>query len=174
MRILDLGARLRAGVKKYFRRNGVADCPAGFAIKRFDLCVAGFRRVGFEDRVPPKSPVVGRFNIDGERCVADVLAVDLDFGTFGLRDDLDRQPRPLNVRVRCAPGTEQQNGGHQGGRNGGEEWEGAMHESCLIRNGSGSSRILSLNFAVVRTDGRFWVATGRNRGETNADSGVIP
>jgi hypothetical protein len=158
-----LRARLRASVKKYFRRNRVADGPARFAIERFDLYVAGVCRVGFNDRVPPKSPVVRRFNIDGERCVADVLAVDLDFSTFGFRDDLDFEPLPLNVRVRCAPGTEQQNGGHQGGRNGGEEWVGAMHESCLIRNGSGSSRILSLNFAVVRTNGRFGVGTGKTR-----------
>jgi hypothetical protein len=75
------------------------------------------------------------------------LAVDLDFGTCGLGDDLDFQSRSHDVRmrVRCAPGANQKNGGHQGWKNEAEEWESPMHESCLIRNGSGSSRILSLN-----------------------------
>ena len=76
-----------------------------------------------------------------ERCVADVLAIHLDLSTGGLRDDLDLQSRSHGVRVRCASGAHQENGGHQGWKNGAEEWEGPIHESCLIRKGSGSSRI---------------------------------
>jgi hypothetical protein len=77
-----------------------------------------------------------------ERCVTNILAVDLDFSTRWLRSDLEIQPLSHDLRVRCASRADEKNGSHEGHRNGSENWEGPIHGSCLIRNGTGSSLIL--------------------------------
>jgi hypothetical protein len=145
VRALQFGAGFNASVEKNSRRNHVADRPARFAIKRLDLGIAGVRWIRFDDRVSPETTIVRSFNIDGEGCVTNVSAIDLDFGTCRLRDDLDFHSWSHDVRVRCASAAHQKNGEHQERKNGAEGWEGTIHESSLIRNGSGSSRILSLN-----------------------------
>lgn len=87
--VLQLGARFSPGVEKKFGRNHVADRPARFSVKRFDLRVPGIFWVGFDDCVSPKATIAGSFNLDEEGCIADVLAVDLDSSACGLRDDLN-------------------------------------------------------------------------------------
>jgi hypothetical protein len=131
--VLELLARFGSSIEEYSGRDHVADRPARFTVKRLDLRVAGIFRVGFDDRVSPKTTVAGSFDIDGQRCVADVLAVDLDSSTCGLRDDLDFQPRSYGVRVRRTPGEHQKSESHHGWKNGAELWEGPMHESCLSK-----------------------------------------
>jgi len=143
-RALEFAARGNASIEKNSGRNYVADRPPRFAIERFDLGVAGVRWVCFDDRVSPETTIVRSFDINGERRIANVLAIELDLGTCRLRDDLDFHSWSHDVRVRRAPGADEANGGHQERKNGAETWEGPIHESCLIRNGSGRSRILSL------------------------------
>jgi hypothetical protein len=77
------------------------------------------------------------------------LAVDLDFSTSRLRGDLETQPLSHDWRVRCASGADEKNESREGHRNSSEKWEDPIHGSCLIRNGSGSSRIL---FAKAKQD----------------------
>jgi len=143
---LELRARINSSVEKKLRWNHVADRPARFAVKRSNLRVTLVRRIGLDDRVFPKTAVICGFNLHRERCVADVLAVDLDFSTRRLRGDLEIQPLSHDLRVRCTSGTDEKSGSREGHRNGREKWEGPIHGSCHIRNGSGSSRILFAEF----------------------------
>jgi hypothetical protein len=145
---LELGARINSSVKKKLGWNHVADRPARFAVECSNLRVTLIRRVGLDDRVFPKTTVIGGFNLDRERCVANVLAVDLNFSTRWLRSDLEIQSLSHDLRVRCASGADEKNGSREGHRNGSENWEGPIHGSCLIRNGTGSSLIL---FAEIFT-----------------------
>ena len=102
-------ARFGSGVEKYFGRHRVADRPVRFPVKRLDLGVAGIFWIGFDDGVSPKTTVVRSFNVDGEGCIADVLAINLDSSASRLRNDLNFQPRSHGMRVRCASRADQKN-----------------------------------------------------------------
>jgi hypothetical protein len=136
------GAWIGPSVEKELRRDHIADRPSRFSVERFDLCIAGVFWVGLDDGVSPETSVGRSFNIDTERCVADILAIDLDSSARRLRDDLNFQPRSYGLLVRCASGEEQKSGSQESRENGAKEGAGPIHKSCLIRKESGSSPIL--------------------------------
>jgi hypothetical protein len=140
---LEFAAWFRSSIKENPGRNHVADCPAGFAVERFNLRVARVCWVSFDDRVSPKSAIIRSLNIDSYRSIPHIVAIDLDFGTRRLGDNLDFKSRSRGVRVGGAARRHQEKGGHKRRKNSVKDWEDPMHEICLIKNGSGSSRIFS-------------------------------
>src|SRR5215467_9847114 len=92
-------ARVDSGVKRKPGGDHVADRPARFAVENPDLCVARLFRISFYNGVSPETAVGRRFNFDGGWGVADVSPIDLDLGTWGLRDDLNALSGSRGVSV---------------------------------------------------------------------------
>ena len=131
--------RVRSSVKGNTGRDDVADCPAGFAVISSDLRVPGVLRIGLYNGVFPESAVGGGFNLDSGRSIANVLTIDFDLSTGGLRRDEDLLSGSGSLRLRRTARAGERKSDDGGCQNSVEErWE-PMHGIEAYQRGEGGN-----------------------------------
>ena len=75
------GARIGSGIESNSAGNGIADCPARFAIECLYLYIPGILGICLDDRVFPETPVGRALDFDGRWGIANVAVVNFNSST---------------------------------------------------------------------------------------------